>query len=142
MTTIKNVLKSKGNKIFSISSDESVFDAIKLMSENKVSSLLILDNEKLLGIITERDYAWKIILQGKSSKNTKVKEIMTTDILYAEPSQTIEECMALMTEKRIRHLPVLENNKLLGLVSIGDLVKAIIEEQKFVIKQLEHYLHN
>ena len=142
MKAIAEVLKKKGNKVFSVNSESSVFDAIKIMASNKISSLLIMDDDKLLGIITERDYAWKVILMGKASKTTKVKEIMTEDILYVKPSETVEECMALMTEKRIRHLPVMENDKLIGLVSIGDLVKALIEHQKFIIKQLEHYLHN
>lgn len=142
MATIKNVLNSKGDNIIHVSKNDIAYDAIKKMSEKKVSSLLVLEGKKLVGIITERDYAWKIILKEKDSKKIKVSEIMTSDILYVEPSETIEEAMALMTEKRIRHLPVLENNELIGLVSIGDLVKALIEHQKFVIAQLEHYLHN
>jgi len=142
MKTVKDVLKSKGNKIISITPEESVFNAIKLMSESKISSLLVLKSSKLVGIITERDYAWKVILRGKASKTTQVREIMTSNILYVEPSKTVEECMAIMTEKRIRHLPIMENGELLGLVSIGDLVKALIEHQKFIISQLEHYLHN
>ena len=142
MKTIKEVLKTKGNKIFSITPEESVFDAIKTMAENKISSLLVLEDKQLIGIMTERDYAWKVILNGKASKTTKVREIMTKDILYVGPLETCEECMALMTEKRVRHLPVLENEELVGLVSIGDLVKVLIEDQKFIIKQLEHYLHN
>jgi CBS domain-containing protein len=140
MKTVEQVLNSKGNTILTIGPDDSVFDAIKLMSEKAVGALPVLENEKLVGIITERDYARKVILKGKMSQQTPVREIMTPSVLCAQPEQTIEECMVLMTDKRIRHLPVVDGGQLVGIISIGDLVKAVIAEQKFIIKQLEHYI--
>ena len=110
------------------------------MAKHSIGSLLVMENENLIGIITERDYSRNVILKGKSSKNTPVKDIMVSNILCVKPEQSVEECMALMTEKRVRHLPVIENNKVIGIISIGDLVKAIISEQKYMIEQLEHYI--
>jgi CBS domain-containing protein len=118
----------------------SVFDAIKLMADKNIGALLVLEGDKIVGIITERDYARKVIVTGRSSKDTAVREIMTSQVMYVRPNQSNEECMALMTDNRVRHLPVMDSGKLVGLISIGDLVKDIISEQKFIIEQLEHYI--
>jgi len=141
MRTIKQLLENKGSEIFTIDPNDSVYDAIKSMADNHVGSLIVMQNEHMVGIITERDYSRKVILKGKSSTNTPVKDIMTTTILCTKPEQTIEEAMALMTDKRMRHLPVVENDNVLGIISIGDLVKTIISEQKHIIEQLEHYIN-
>ena len=134
------MLNSKGADIWFIKPDESVLEAIKMMAEKKVGALLVMDNDGLVGIISERDYARKVILLGKSSRETPVNEIMTAEVVNTEPSETVEGCMKLMTEKRIRHLPVIEDGKVVGVLSIGDLVKEIIAEQEFTIKQLENYI--
>ena len=140
MKLVKHILDSKENAIWHITPDESVLDAIKLMAEKKIGALLVMENEKLVGIISERDYARKVILQGKSSKQTPVSEIMTANVHRILPEQTVEDCMEIMTEKRFRHLPVLEGENVIGVISIGDLVKAIIAEQQFTIEQLEGYI--
>lgn len=140
MKLVKNILESKGNAIFHIMPDDSVLDAIKTMAANEIGSLLVMENGKLVGILSERDYARKVILKGKSSSETAVKEIMTAEVFCADPLQTVEQCMEMMTDKRVRHLPVLENDTVVGVLSIGDLVKAIIEDQQFTIEQLEHYI--
>lgn len=140
MVTVRQCLQSKGGEIWSIHPDISVYEALEMMAEKDIGALLVLDGEKLVGIFSERDYARKVILQGKSSRDTWVSEIMTPKVVYVRPEQTIEECMALMTDKHIRHLPVLDGERLVGVISIGDVVKAIISEQKFVITQLEHYI--
>jgi len=140
MIYVRDLLKSKGTEVWSVSPDSSVYEALQLMAEKDVGALLVLQREELVGIFSERDYARKIILRGKVSKNTPVKEIMSTNILFVRPDQTIEECMALMTDKRFRHLPVYKGKNLVGLISIGDVVKAIISGQEFVIKQLENYI--
>jgi len=143
-TTVAQILKSKadsGHTIHTIGKTDSVYDAIKLMAEKGIGALLVMDGDSIAGIVTERDYARKIVLQDRSSKATRVEEIMTSRVRYVEPSQSIDECMALMTEHRMRHLPVLEDGKLVGLVSIGDLVKSVIADQQFTISQLEHYIH-
>lgn len=140
MNTVAQLLNSKGHTIHSIGPNDSVLDAIKSMAQKKVGALLVMDNNTMIGIITERDYARKVILQGKSSHETSVSEIMSTNAVCARLDQTVEECMAVVTEKRVRHLPVLDNNKVVGIISIGDLVKAIIAEQQFIIEQLEHYI--
>ena len=140
MKLVKYILDSKGNDIWAIGSNDSVLDAIKMMAEKRVGALLVVDNNQLNGIVSERDYARKVILQGRSSEKTPVKEIMTASVISANPSQTVEECMEIMTEHRIRHLPVLEGEEIVGVLSIGDLVKAIIDEQHFTIKQLEMYI--
>lgn len=140
MRNIKQLLVDKGDDILTIGPNSSAYDAIKAMADNHVGSLLVMENENLVGIITERDYSRNIILKGKSSKNTPVKDIMVSNVLCVKPKQTVEECMALMTDKRVRHLPVIEDDKIIGIISIGDLVKAIISEQKFMIEQLEHYI--
>ena len=140
MQTVKQILDAKGHDVWSIAPDAKVIDAIKLMATKGVGALLILEDGKPVGIVTERDYARKVILQGKASDKTPVGEIMTTRLCYVEPSQTVEECMAVMTDKRIRHLPVLDGERLVGMLSIGDLVKSIIAHQQFMIQQLEHYI--
>ena len=141
MKTLKQLLQAKTYGIISIAPDARVFDALKLMAEKNVGALLVIDAGQLIGIITERDYARKVILQGKSSLETPVREIMTDKVLCVDPDQSVEECMGLMTNKRLRHLPVMEGGKLIGVLSIGDLVKETISEQQFVIKQLESYIH-
>ncbi len=140
MKYVNQILDSKGHDAWFINPESSVFDAIKLMAEREVGALLVMADEKLLGIVSERDYARKVILAGKSSQQTAVKDIMTTSVLCVRPEQSIEECMALMTDKHVRHLPVLAEGRVDGMISIGDLVKAIIAEQKSVIEQLEHYI--
>ena len=140
MKTIGQLLQIKGHDIWSIVPDAPVYDAIKLMANKGVGALLVLEAGKLVGIVSERDYARKVILKGKTSKDTPVKDIMTPHVIYTSPDQTIEKCMALMTAKHIRHLPVLEGDQLVGIVSIGDLVKAIISEQATLIQQLENHI--
>jgi CBS domain-containing protein len=142
MKTVNEILLAKANKLLSISPDASVLDALKLMAEREVGALVVLEGEKLAGIFSERDYARKVILHGKSSKDTPVSEIMTHKVVCVRPDQSVEDCMALMTDKRIRHLPVLQNEKVIGVISIGDVVKEVISEQRFVIEQLEHYIHS
>jgi CBS domain-containing protein len=134
------LLDQKGHEILSIGPDETVFDAIQKMADNNVGSLVVTQGEKLIGIITERHYARNVFLKGRSSPKTTVREIMSTHVVCARPEQSVEECMAVMTDKAVRHLPVLENKQLIGVISIGDLVKSIISDQKFVIEQLEHYI--
>lgn len=140
MKLVKNILDSKGSDIWSIKPEDSVLDAIKMMAEKRVGALLVMENEKLVGIISERDYARKVILQGRASDTTRVREIMSGDVIYTVPEETVENCMSLMTDHHIRHLPIVENEKVVGVLSIGDLVKAIIEEQHFTIRQLEMYI--
>jgi len=140
MKLVKHLLDSKGQEIISIVQEASVFDAIKLMADRAVGSLLVMDGEELRGIVTERDYARKVILKGRSSETTQVGEIMSTEVVTATIEQPVNECMTLMTEKRIRHLPVVVDDKVLGLISIGDLVQAIISDQQQEIEQLEHYI--
>jgi len=140
MTSLKQVLQGKGHDIWSIGPEASVYDAMQMMADKEVGALVVTEGDSLVGVFSERDYARKVILQGRSSKDTKVKEIMTSRVAYARPEQSVEECMGMMTDKRIRHLPVMEGEKLLGVVSIGDLVKVIIEEQQQVIEQLEQYI--
>ncbi|TFG66935.1 MAG: CBS domain-containing protein [Gemmatimonadales bacterium] len=140
MKTLQRVIETKGDQIFSIGPDASVFDALTEMSARDVGALLVLENGKVVGIFSERDYARKIILVGKSSHETPVREIMTARVVCARPDLTLEECLALMTDKRIRHLPVMDGEDLVGVVSIGDLVKGIIDDQRFLISQLEGYV--
>jgi len=142
MKTIKEILQSKPLGVLSISPEASVLDALRLMAEKEVGALVVLESERLAGIFSERDYARKVILHGKSSKDTSVREIMTSKVVYVRPEQSVEECMALMTDKRIRHLPVLQENRVIGIISIGDVVKEVISEQRFVIEQLEQYIHS
>ena len=140
MRTIKQLLDDKGRDIWSVTPETSVFDAIKLMAEKEVGALMVTEGGRPVGIISERDYARKIIIRGLSSRDTPVKDIMTARVVYARPDQTVRECMGMMSEKRIRHLPVMEGEQLLGVISIGDLVKAIIAEQEYTIQQLEQYI--
>lgn len=140
MKTLQRVLANKGDAIYSIGPDDSVFDALGEMRERDVGALIVLSEGKVVGIFSERDYARKIILLGRASKDTPVRDIMTDRVVYARPDQTLDECLALMTDKRIRHLPVMRGDELIGVVSIGDLVKGIIDEQRFKIQQLETYV--
>ena len=140
MKRVRDVLQVKGSEVFTIEPDASVYDAIKIMADQRIGALVVLQGEHLVGLISETDYARKIVLQGRTSANTRVREIMTDRVLYVSPDQDISECMALMTEKRFRHLPVMDNEQLVGLISIGDLVKSIIDEQLFTIEQLERYI--
>lgn len=139
--TVKNLLEQKGQNVWTISPDATVFDALAIMAEKDIGSLVVMDGEKLIGIVTERHYSRNVILKGKRSPTTLVRDIMDRDVVHVRPEQTVELCMALMTEKRVRHLPVLEGNNVIGIVSIGDLLKSIISKQKFVIDELEHYIH-
>jgi CBS domain-containing protein len=141
MKSAAHILKSKPEQIvYSVTPSTSVLDAVKLMAEKNIGALLVMEDAKIVGMITERDYSRKIVLMGRSSKETPVRDIMASPVMYVRPNHTNEECMALMTDNRVRHLPVMDGNKLLGLISIGDLVKDIISEQKFIIQQLEHYI--
>ncbi len=140
MATVQQILDAKGHDVATIRPDDTVFDAIKKMADNNIGSLVVVDDEKIVGIITERHYARNVFLKGKASPTTLVKDIMSTRVICAWPDQSVEECMAVMTDKAVRHLPVLESKKLVGLVSIGDLVKSIIGDQKFIIEQLERYI--
>jgi CBS domain-containing protein len=140
MLRIKYLLATKPKTIWSIGPDEPVLQAIRLMSEKQIGALPIMQTDKLIGIVSERDYARKVILMGRSSADTAVSQIMTTEVITISPEDTVHRCMELMTEQRIRHLPVLEKGKLVGMISIGDLVKAVIEEQQNTIVQLERYI--
>jgi CBS domain-containing protein len=140
MRNVRDILKAKGHEVWSIEPSALVYDAMKLMADKEIGALLVMEGSKLTGIVSERDYARKIILQGRSSLTTQVREIMTARVAYVEPDRNIEECMALMTDKRIRHLPVVKAGQVCGVISIGDLVKAIIAEQQFIIQQLERYI--
>ncbi len=141
MTTVKQLLDHKGCDVFSISPDATVYDAIKKMSEKNIGSLVVIDNGELIGIVTERHYARNVVLKGRVSPATPVQAIMETDVVYAGPEQSVEDCMGIMTDKKVRHLPIIENDSLIGIISIGDLVQAIISQQKFTIEQLEYYIH-
>jgi CBS domain-containing protein len=140
MKTVRDILKVKGHDVWSIEVGSTVFEALGRMAEKEVGALVVMDGARLAGIISERDYARKIILLGRTSPNTLVEEIMTSHVAYTHLDQSIEECMAIMTDKRIRHLPVFDEGKLVGIISIGDLVKSIIADQQFIIEQLERYI--
>ena len=142
MTTIKQILDTKGYAVWSIHPQESVFAAIQHMAEKEVGALVVLEDDAVVGIISERDYARKVILKGRSSRETAVQDIMTPDVICVRLDQNVEECMTIVTERRIRHLPVLDSGRLVGIISIGDLVKTIIVEQQFIIEQLEHYIRS
>ena len=137
---VAEILKAKGNNIFSITSDYTVYDALKVMGEKNIGALLVIENQQLVGIISERDYARKIILKGKSSQDTLVKEIMTKEVISVFPDDKIDKCMELMSEKHIRHLPVMQDGIVTGIISITDVVKAIIESQKETISLLHNYI--
>jgi CBS domain-containing protein len=140
MHIVNQLLDAKGRDVWSVTPDTFVFDALQLMAEKNCGALVVLEEDKVVGIFSERDYARKVILKGKASKDTPVKEIMSAQVYFVRPQSSIEECMALMTDKRIRHLPVLEDSKVVGVISIGDVVRAVISEQEFTIKQLENYI--
>ena len=141
MKSVAYILKSKADAgVYSIAPAASVFDALKLMAEKNIGSLLVIEGDAIVGIVTERDYARKVALLGRSSPLTQVREVMTAAVMFVGPEQTSDHCMALMTGHRLRHLPVVEDGKLMGVISIGDLVKDIISEQQFIIEQLERYI--
>ena len=140
MITVKQVLDDKGYQVWSIAPHVSVFDALKLMADKGIGALMVMENDDVIGIISERDYARKVVLHGKLSKDTPVRDIMTTQLFGVHLDTTADECMALMTDKRIRHLPVCKEGDLVGVVSIGDIVKAIMDEQKVTINHLENYI--
>lgn len=140
MTTVQQLLNEKGREVLSIGPEDSVYDAIKKMADNNVGALVVLEQGRLVGIFTERHYARNVFLKGRSSPKTTIREIMSTRVVCARPEQTVEECMAVMTDRAVRHLPVLEKKELVGIVSMGDLVKNIISNQKFIIDQLVHYI--
>ena len=142
MHTVADILREKGCEVWFIEPDIAIIEALRTMAEKRVGALLVMENEKLVGIVTERDYARKVALEERSSRQSLVREIMSTRVLCARPDQTVQECMALMSDKRARHLPVLDHKKLIGVISIGDLVKAIIAEQQFEIEQLQHYINH
>jgi CBS domain-containing protein len=141
MANVQQLLNGKSNQVWTTDPDDTVFDAIRMMADKDVGALVVIEDGKPIGIFTERDYARKVVLEDRQSKTTPVRDVMSTRIVCASPEQTIEECMAVMTDKRVRHLPVLEDGKLAGIVSIGDLVKSRIADQEFLIEQLAHYIH-
>jgi CBS domain-containing protein len=140
MNFVAEILKAKGRDVWTVSSDSTVYDALQEMADKNVGALLVVEDDKLVGFFSERDYARKVILHGKASKDTLVKEIMSTEMFWVRPDQTVAVCMELMTNKRIRHLPVLDEGRLVGVISIGDVVKAVISEKEFTIQQLEQYI--
>jgi CBS domain-containing protein len=142
MHTAADILRLKGSSIWSIAPNVKIIEALHAMADKGVGALLVMDGEKLVGIVTERDYARKVALEERSSRESLVSEIMSSRVLCARPDQTVQECMALMSDKRARHLPVIDHKKIIGVISIGDLVKAIIAEQQFEIEQLQHYINH
>ncbi|MET0066652.1 MAG: CBS domain-containing protein [Candidatus Thiodiazotropha sp.] len=141
MQTINHLLQNKGSHVETITADTSVYDALAIMAEKGIGALVVLQDARPVGLFSERDYARNIILKGRASKLTPVAEVMSSQVLVAHPDQSVEECMAIMTEKRVRHLPVMQDGSLVGIISIGDLVKAIIENQQFMIEQLVSYIN-
>lgn len=142
MKTVQQLLESKRYGVVSVAPSSTVLEALNVMAEKEIGAVIVIDDGHLVGIFSERDYARKVVLQGKASKDTPVGEIMTEKVVCVRQEQTIEDCMGLMTDKRIRHLPVLEHKKVIGVISIGDVVKEMLSEKEFVIKQLESYIHN
>ena len=141
MTTVAQILGTKADRtVHTIAPTASVYEAVKVMADRNVGALVVVEHGQVVGIVSERDYARKIVLMARASKDTPLSEIMSSPVMYVQPDQTSEECMALMTENRLRHLPVMDDGHLIGLISIGDLVKGIISEQRFLIQQLEHYI--
>jgi CBS domain-containing protein len=140
MTTIGQLLREKGHKVHSVGPDSTVYDAIRTMADENIGSLVVMEGGNVVGIITERHYARNVVLKGRTSPATRVGDIMEQRVLYAKPDQSVEECMAIMTDRRVRHLPVIEQEQVMGMISIGDLVKSIIGDQKFTIDQLEHFI--
>ena len=142
MTTLKMLLKGKGHDVWSVHPDDTVLDAIKMLAEKDIGALIVIKDDKPVGIFTERDYARNVYLKGKSSLDTAVRDVMVSPVICVKPDQTVDECMALMTAKRFRHLPIMDGDELVGMVSIGDLVKSVIAEQQFTIEQMEQYIHS
>jgi CBS domain-containing protein len=140
MTTIKQVLDGKGHDVLTVQPGDTVLHALEQMASKNVGAVIVVENDLPVGIFTERDYARSVILKGRSSSTTPVRDIMIADVIFVQPEQTVDECMAIMTDKRFRHLPVLQDGKLVGIVSIGDLDKTIIDQQKFTIEQLQGYI--
>ena len=140
MKTVRDILETKGHDVWCIEPGATVLDALRLMAEKEIGALVVMEGERVVGVLSERDYARKVVLLGRASPTTAVREIMTGAVIFTHPGQSIEACMALVTEKRVRHLPVLREGRLVGLISIGDLVKSIIDDQKFIIEQLERYI--
>ncbi len=140
MRTVEDLLRVKGYDVWAIDPDSTVYDALKMMADKNIGALLVLDGDKVAGIFSERDYARKVVLQGKFSREILVREIMTGDLISVRPDQSIQDCMALMTQGRVRHLPVLDEGQLKGLISIGDVVRAVVSEQEFMIHQLENFI--
>ncbi len=142
MTTLQILLEGKGHDVWSVHPDDTVLDAIKMLAEKDIGALIVIEDDKPVGIFTERDYARKVYLKGKSSLDTAVRDIMVAPVICVRPDQSVDECMALMSAKRFRHLPVMDGDELVGMVSIGDLVKSVIAEQQFTIEQMEHYIYS
>jgi CBS domain-containing protein len=142
MITVRHILRNKGKQVWSVTPETKVYDVLQLMAEKNIGAVLVIDKEKIEGIFSERDYARKVALEGRSSKELPVKEIMSSRVLFINPRRSADECMALMITKRIRHLPVYENDELQGLISIGDVVKAILDDKDYMIDQLEQYITN
>jgi CBS domain-containing protein len=140
MITVRDVLEAKGREVWAVSPRNSVFEALEMMAQRRAGALMVVEGGSLVGVISERDYARKVVLAGKNSRETVVGDIMTSKVYYVSPDHRIEECMALMTDKSVRHLPVLDDGRLAGVVSIGDVVKAVISQQEFIIEQLEHFI--
>jgi CBS domain-containing protein len=140
MLTAKDILKDKGSVVWSVSPTDTVLQALGVMAERDIGAVLVLDGDKLVGVLSERDYARKVVLAGRSSKDSPVKDVMTVHVVCVAPERTLDECMALMTSKRLRHLPVVDHKRVVGIVSIGDLVKATIDDQQFTITQLQMYI--
>jgi CBS domain-containing protein len=140
MRSVKDILQEKGTQVYAISPDAKVYEALQLMADKNIGALMVMEGDRAVGLISERDYARKIVLKGKFSKDVPVHEIMTVDIVRIGPDRDVENCMELMTDNRVRHLPVFENNRLIGIISIGDIVKAIIEHKEEIIEQLENYI--
>ena len=140
MKSVREILEAKGRQVWSIGPESTVYEALRLMDKADVGALVVIEKEQVVGIISERDYARKVVLKGKSSKDTPVREVMTPKVVYVRPDETSEDCMALMSDKHVRHLPVIENEELVGVISIGDVVKATIADKEFIIEQLTNYI--
>jgi CBS domain-containing protein len=141
MKRVKEILEDKGHDVWSMDQGACVFDAIKLMAEKEIGALIVMDGERMSGILSERDYTRKVILMGRTSQQTLIEEIMTKEVISVSPGESVKECMTVMTDRHIRHLPVMDEGRLMGMLSIGDLVKAIIADQQFTIEQLEGYIN-
>jgi CBS domain-containing protein len=137
---VKELVEHKGTAVWSVRPDVTVFQTLELMAEKEIGAVLVFEGERLVGMFSERDYARQVILKGKASKDTPVRDVMTARVTYVRPEQTVEDCMALMTDKHVRHLPVLDQGRVIGVISIGDVVKAVISEKQFIIEQLENYI--